>query len=264
LLTFVIPVRHQDTVEDWASVKQRLTVTLRSIAAQTNPNWNVIIAANEGADLPDCPPKVDVVRVDFPSVVLAGDGTPMHRSKSVQIDKGRRILVGLLAARPTGHVMVVDYDDMISCHLAAFVEANQDANGWFFDDGYLYSGEDQLFQYDKEFYLYCGPSHIIRADLLEIPARFEDAKPGYVIHWLGAHIFIKSELDRKETPLARLPFRGAIYRVGYRGSTSSSLRLPGFIRKMAGDDEAKRQELLSKVIDLTPDHAAEFFGGQAE
>ncbi len=264
MLTFVIPVRHQDTVEDWASVKQRLTVTLRSIAAQTDPNWNVIIAANEGADLPDCPPKVAVVRVNFPSVLLAEDGTPMHRSKSVQLDKGRRILSGLLAARPTGHVMVVDYDDMISRNLAAFVGENRDENGWFFDDGYLYSGGDQLFRYETEFHLYCGTSHIIRADLLEIPARFEDAKPNYVAHWLGAHIFIKAELDRKKALLARLPFPGAIYRVGYRGSTSHSLRLPGFIRKMAGNDEAKRQEMLAKVIDLTPDHAAEFFGGVAE
>ncbi len=49
LLTFVIPVRHQDNAPDWARLSANLAQTLASIAAQSHSDWQGVVVANEGA-----------------------------------------------------------------------------------------------------------------------------------------------------------------------------------------------------------------------
>ena len=66
LVTFIIPVRHQDNARDWSLLKANLVQTIASISNQTNDDWRGIIVANEGADLPDLPERFGVVRVIFP------------------------------------------------------------------------------------------------------------------------------------------------------------------------------------------------------
>src|SRR3990170_8446327 len=66
LVTFIIPVRHQDNARDWSALKANLAQTVASIANQTHGDWRGIIVANEGADLPDLPERVGVERVNFP------------------------------------------------------------------------------------------------------------------------------------------------------------------------------------------------------
>lgn len=66
LVTFIIPVRHQENARDWSRLKANLTQTVASISNQTNGDWRGIIVANEGADLPDLPEKFSAVRVTFP------------------------------------------------------------------------------------------------------------------------------------------------------------------------------------------------------
>ncbi|HET8762813.1 MAG TPA: glycosyltransferase, partial [Gemmatimonadales bacterium] len=66
LVSFVIPVRHQDNARDWAALKANLTQTIASISNQTHDDWRAIIVANEQADLPELPPGFEVERVTFP------------------------------------------------------------------------------------------------------------------------------------------------------------------------------------------------------
>ena len=69
--------------------------------------------ANHGADLPPLPTNFSDVRVDFPPNVLHDmDNTDRETVyRAFRQDKGQRVLAGLLAARPQGHVMIVDDDD---------------------------------------------------------------------------------------------------------------------------------------------------------
>jgi hypothetical protein len=55
MLTFVIPVRHQDSMDDWQGVQHRLSETLHSVSAQTVDDWQCVVVANEGALLPPLP-----------------------------------------------------------------------------------------------------------------------------------------------------------------------------------------------------------------
>jgi hypothetical protein len=258
MLTFAIAVRHQDTVSDWKGVFDRLEVTLRSIQAQDSPDWSAVIVANRGAVLPAMPDRAEVVWVDFPPPVLpAGQGEP--RWRVIRRDKGGRLLAGLVHARPSGHVMVVDYDDMVSRRLARLVSDNPDANGWYLDDGYLYSGGAEAYHYRNAFHKFCGTSHIIHADILQIPARIEDAPDQLPLRWLGSHVFITEDMIARGTPIARLPFTGAVYRIGTHDSGGETPSLSTYIARRRQSGEAAPEDI--RPVDAA--FAAEFFGGHA-
>lgn len=264
ILTFVIPVRHQDTVRDWAVIKDHLAITIASLAAQKNAPWNAIVVANEGADLPAMPDRVKIVRVDFPANSLpVQDRASEAFFAAVRSDKGSRILHGLVRGGAAGHVMFVDHDDLVSNRLAELVASAPDSNGWFLDQGYIFSGGPEVYAYDKNFHKLCGTSHIVRADLLRIPARVEEAGLSYISLWLGSHVFIKDELDKEGAPLAPLPFSGAIYRIGHPDATSGSPTLREVIRDRSRGDPEARERLLRKMMPMTAKIADEFFAGVA-
>ena len=223
-LTFIVPVRHQSNARDWSELKRNLAQTLASLAAQTTPSWRAIVVANHGAELPPLPRNVEVKRVDFPPNLLHERGAAEQEAfyEAVRLDKGRRILAGMLHAGPTGYFMVVDDDDFVSRRLAEFVSTHHGRNGWAIKDGYIWPNGGRMLYRHPNFSRFCGSSHIVRADLYDLPARFEDADESFVKRMLGSHVFIEEHLRVSGTPLAVLPFPGAIYRVGHAGAHSRS------------------------------------------
>lgn len=222
-LTFVIPVRHYDSVSDWNGVCDRLEITLHSIAAQTSDNWQCIVVANRGSSLPPLPAQVSVEWVDLPLTILpspAQDREAYHHA--IRLEKGNRVLAGMMAAPRDGFAMVVDYDDLVSRHLAELVKNNPQANGWYFDSGWIFDGSRVIFRQSKHFNHLCGTSHLIRTDLYQLPDRIEDASPDYIRRYMGSHRFIAEDLAARGAPLEPLPLTGAIYRIGYRGNTSGN------------------------------------------
>ncbi|WP_156963716.1 galactosyl transferase [Muricoccus aerilatus] len=232
-----------------------MAATIHSIASQRSGAWEAIVVANRGADLPAMPSGFDVVRVDFAPAILPP--SQEERLEAVRRDKGGRILAGLIAGRPKGHVMVVDYDDLVRFRLSELVSANPTSNGWYFETGFLYSGGEEVLAYESRFYAFCGTSHIVRADLLRIPAAFEQADQGYVSQWLGSHKAIKRMLEQAGTPLERLPFPGAIYRIGHADATSRS----GNIRRFLNRKAVKPQLHVTEPQPLDKQLRNAFFGG---
>lgn len=230
LLTFIIPVRHQDNARDWSRLKANLTETVASISNQSHEDWRAIIVANEGADLPRLPDRFSVERVQFPPNL-------QHENKGVsreefhdafRIDKGRRVLSAMLRARDSKFFMIVDDDDFVSSRIVPHVARYPTANGWTIDRGYVWSDGGRLLFEGDSFNHLCGTSLIIRSDLYGIPDRFEDASPEWIKSMLGSHVRIAAILAERGTPLEPLPFRGAVYRIGHAGSHSGA---PGIFRK---------------------------------
>ncbi len=224
ILTFIIPVRHQDNAPNWPEHKRRLAETIRSIAAQDRDGWKAVIVANEGADLPALPKGFDVKRVGYPpnrfSDRRAGD-LEGYRD-AFRLDKGRRVLAGMMHAGEMGHAMIVDDDDLVNRNLTSFVAANQEANGWYIESGYVWSdGGKFLYRYE-DFSTLCGSSLIIRAHLRPLPASEQAADEVFLRRALGSHVLIRNDLARAGFALAPLPFPGAVYRVGHRGAWSRS------------------------------------------
>lgn len=223
-LTFIVPVRHPDNSPDWSLQCQFLQATARSIAAQAEPGWRGIVVANEGSDLPELPEGFSVEWVTFkpnPAYSIAAHGKEVARD-AFRLDKGRRVLAGMLAARDSGHFMIVDDDDFVSNTLSGFVKENAEAPGWFIDTGYGWTEDTDYCVRMQGYSGVCGSSLIIRGDLYDLPARFEDASEDYIKEWLGSHVRIKHILRAAGHPLAPLPFDGGVYRVGHRNSHSNS------------------------------------------
>ena len=261
-LTFVIPVRHPENARDWSFVKTTLSETARSISAQHEKSWHAVVVANEGADLPSLPDKFDVRRVDFPPNPLYERGQADREAfvDAVRLDKGRRILAGMLHAPETDYFMVVDDDDFVSRRLVGFVGQHRGEHGWAIRDSYVWPHDGHIVYADPDFSNFCGTSHIVRADLYELPGRCEDASDFYVKHHLGSHVFIEKYLRSKGSPLAPLPFRGAVYRIGHPSahSKSSGVLRNYFVRRANVRNPFLLGKALCRLRWLTPSLREEF------
>ncbi len=163
VLTFVVPLRHPQNSPNWPAPKQRLAETIRSIAGQDDVRWRTISVANGGSDLPALPSSFELKQVDDLEAFR----------NSFRLDKGRRVLAGILQADRTGYVMVVDDDDFVNCRLTSFVAGHLGENGWYVLDGYIWGDGGKLICKCADFSKVCGTSHIIRADLFKLPASAE-------------------------------------------------------------------------------------------
>jgi glycosyltransferase involved in cell wall biosynthesis len=223
-ITFIIPIRHQLNAKNWSELRANLTQTVKSIANQDFDGWRAIIVANHGADLPPLPPGFTVERVDFPPNRLHEQGNADKQSfyDAFRIDKGRRVLAGMLRAKPSDYFMIVDDDDFVSNRLSRFVAENEGENGWYIREGYVWRSNARITYLHQDFANSCGTSHIVRADLYELPGKLEHYSDDNIKNMLGSHVFIAKYLKERGAPLAPLPFPGAVYRIGHVGAHSRS------------------------------------------
>ncbi len=225
LVTFIIPVRHQDNARDWALLKENLSQTIASISSQTNRNWRALVVANHGADLPELPEQFGVTYVDFsPNVLHELTRSPSREDflDAFRLDKGRRVLAGMLDAKGSRYFMIVDDDDLISSSLVDFVNSHSDENGWVINQGYIWDHNGKLLMEHDDFNHVCGTCLVIRSDLYGLPEKFDGVSQEWIKDMLGSHHRITEILAGRGSPLARLPFRGAIYRVAHGGSHSKT------------------------------------------
>ncbi len=264
LLTFIIPVRHQDNAKDWDALTSKLRETMASIAAQSHPDWRAIVVANEGASLPNLPDKFSVTRVTFPPNDLheLGQGAKETFLDAFRADKGRRVLAGMLDAKDSKYTMISDDDDLVSNRIVEYVAQNEGANGWIVTRGWLWDdGGKYLFDYE-DFHRKCGTCLIIRRDLYRIPDRFEDADLEWVKDSFGSHHRIGAKLASQDQGLNPLPFRGAVYRVASAGSHSGSGSIwhhPLFNRKGLKHPYSAFRNML-RLRRIMRRHRQEFFG----
>lgn len=268
LLTFIVPVRHPANASDWASLKERLAQTLASIASQDHADWRGIVVANHEADLPAMPVGFEVERVDFApnqlhDVNALGSLPKEAFYDAFRIDKGRRVLAGMRRAADSAYFMISDDDDFVSRQLASFVAAHRGAPGWYFPSGLVWTDGSRhgLLYHHPAFSKLCGTSHIVRADLFGLPLDDTAVSDDDIKQRLGSHIFIEQMLARTGTPLAPLPFCGAVYRIGHRGAHSGSMGvMRTFVLKRHNVDPRSFVQSLRRLRRMTPALRQEFFG----
>jgi hypothetical protein len=229
MLTFIVPVRHPENSRNWQQLKSLLAQTATAISKQEGGDWRAVVVANTGADLPELPVGFQVKRVDFPPNPKHELGKDNAEKEAVydafRYDKGRRVLAGMLQLRDSDYFMIVDDDDVVSCKLARFVASHAGASGWYIKNGYVWTDGGRGLYRHPSFHKFCGTSHIVRTDLMELPETFEQATPEYIKQMLGSHLFLGDYLRKRGNPLTPLPFVGAVYRIGHPGAHSKSSSL---------------------------------------
>lgn len=213
MLVFVIPLQSMTISKSWSRVSQLFERCIQSVCQQTSPHFRVIVVCNEKPDTTFKHPNFSYVEVDFPVPDITS-GTGMKIVSRKHTDKGRKLLRGLVAAQefnPT-YTMLLDADDLVSKRLAEFVHRHPQANGWFFNKGYLYTpGSYWIYKKSSGFHTMCGSCNIIRNDLNQIPEHPEYNR-GYAYYkFYIDHAKVIEVLAEAGAPLEPMPFLGSVY-----------------------------------------------------
>jgi hypothetical protein len=252
VIAFIIPVLHPENSKDWNMQIEYLMQTVRSISSQTSSNWRGVIIVNAGVVLPDLPTKFVVEYVNFaPNPKMERNLNSLQDfHDAIRLDKGKRVLSGVLRASDADFIMVVDDDDFIHKDVTSFVEKNHYCDGWYISKGFVWSvGSKFLYKY-SDFNNICGSSLIVRTSLYSLPESLDVASEKYIKDFFGSHRFIVEYAESVRKELKPLPFFGAIYRVGHPCSHSSSLSIwrRFFFKKYLISNP---KELILRIFSLT-------------
>jgi hypothetical protein len=131
------------------------------------------------------------------------------------IDKWTKLAHGLVVTRSLqpDFVMLMDADDLVSCRLAAFANANKTSNGWIFRKGYFWRQGARWMQYTDQFN--CGTNAIVSSRLIKFPMDVVPASIQECVILKNGHMTIEQALREQGTPLEPLPFPGAVWFFGH-------------------------------------------------
>jgi hypothetical protein len=225
VLGFVTSLPHPANCASYEARSSLLVTTLRSILAQRDAEISVVIVANEppAATLP-LDDRLHVALVPFPP-----SSSPLGRPslQGIEIDKGAKLSVGTSQVIRQGarHVMWVDSDDFIHRDIASYAAGRPDAFGWYFNSGYFHiRGGRKVTTVTQDFHQRNGTSHVIRADVIGVPADLDPALSRAEVldsvgrdratQIMGRHRPVVEFFRRQGTPLEPFPFPAAIWELG--------------------------------------------------
>jgi hypothetical protein len=236
VLIFVVALQSPQASKNWSHVCRLWERTLRSICAQTNPDFRVVLVCNERPKIDFTHEALTVIEEEFP--------LPQPTGPSRMADKWRKVRRGLTAARhlAPAHVMIMDADDCVSRNLAALVAQKPEARGWVFNQGYIHDEGTGWLHRKSDFDRYCGTSAIVKLAPEDIPApESKESSDNFYILANGHGVIADYLRDRGE-PLERLPFVGAIY-ITATGENDSGVAL----RNWRG-----KKMMLTKLLNSRP------------
>ncbi|MBM7068174.1 hypothetical protein [Actibacterium sp. 188UL27-1] len=125
VLVCLIPLVGRHQIANWSAVQSRLSQTIASLRAQTNPNWRAVIC---GQDRPDLSFDDQVTFLPFTETVEGND-------------KWNK-LAALAAHLPTlglihGYAMPFDADDLLACDTVAEMTNRRSTTGYLIEKGYV-------------------------------------------------------------------------------------------------------------------------------
>lgn len=220
MLIFILALQSPAASNDWLNVSKICERTLRSVCAQTSPDFRVFLVCSVRPDIDFTHPHLTIIERDFP--------IPAANSPERMNDKWNKLKVGLVAARhlAPAHVMLMDADDCVHRGLAEHVAQNPDAIGWSIDVGYLRDEGSRWVYQRKDFFGVCGSSAIVRLSEQDFPQSESEPAERYFILANG-HSVIKKHMIERGSPLQTLPFPGAVY-VTNTGENHTRIRAGGW------------------------------------
>ena len=213
MLYFMIPLMSKKAAKDWNMVSDLFNRTLWSCYNQTDPDFRILVACHE---IPKLAKKYDG-RVEFMQVSEKDAPLP-ETQKEKMIDKGYKTHTLAMRLRELGggFAMMVDADDLISCHMAEFINRHPDENGYYVKTGYVYFVGDTYMKVMPKFS--SGSSCIVNYSVRELPDRYPPVMTENCDsnEWIirKRHNSIVPACEDAGRPLKPLPFKGAVYVLG--------------------------------------------------
>lgn len=180
MIGFIVPIKPKAVSKNWDYDNLLLERTVKSICAQSDQNFRLIIVYSDKPQIKFNHPNIIFLHYAFPSVkaneIEDLDFVLEYYTKEYaekMMDKGKKIHYGCKTAIQEGceYLMGIDSDDLISSKLAAF--ANKNANsknpGWRIKKGFIYEEGSWLLVKKFDIQNINGSTHIIRKDLITIP-----------------------------------------------------------------------------------------------
>jgi hypothetical protein len=161
--TFGIPLIARTSAQDWSRVQRLLSLTLHSLAAQTDQAFAIIIAGHDKPALPTLGLDIHFLQADWPAQAVRTDNQDSGRKKYA--------INAHVLNRGGGFLMFLDADDWVDRRLVATVRASIGdehvggyiANGFVTDLHTLRSApvpHPQVF--DQDFHRLCGSSTVAK------------------------------------------------------------------------------------------------------
>lgn len=235
MIGFVVPIKPKLVSKDWAYDNLLLERTARSVCAQTDQNFRLIIVYNELPVIGFSHPNIIFVHYPFPRVAadeiedLENYVLKYYKKEYAEkmMDKGKKIHYGCKIAIEAGcnYIMGVDSDDLVSNKLAEFVNRNAHSNkpGWRITKGFIYEEDSRMLVKKTDIQNINGSTHIIRKDLITIPDFSSNLFWNYNL--FEAHGYTYGRIrDFHHELLDDYPFFGIIYIV-HKNNYSNILQL---------------------------------------
>ena len=204
MLIFIMPLKSPAVCRDWSLVSRLAERSLKSVCRQTHAAFQLLLVCHRRPETDFTHPALTIIEEDFP--------VPGSANEERMADKSRKLWRGLVAARAStpAHIMFVDADDCVSRRLAGHVAEHLDAQGWYFEYGYIHDQGSRWVLRKRDFHLLCGSSHILRCRPEDLPTNMGEKESDY---WIGSHGHpeMAAFMRARGTPLAPFPSCGAVY-----------------------------------------------------
>jgi hypothetical protein len=222
MIGFVIPISPKKYSKDWRLANLMLERTVRSVCNQTSRDFKLIIVYNDKPEIKFIDDNIHYVAYTCPEISISQieDFDYMSQWFTIEfaermMDKSRKITLGCKIAKELGcnYLMAIDSDDMISNTIAQYVNENLSSNlpGWRISKGYLYKEGSPLIEKNSQIWAMNGSTHIIRADLVEIPDFEKDFKLlSYNLFQQHAYTYQRL-IDFHNEKLCDFPYPATVY-----------------------------------------------------
>ncbi len=249
---FCIPLMPKANAGDWGQVCRVFQQTIRSLEAQSNQKFKVLLAAQ---DIPEFFPEIDldIVHIHTPWKV---EDDKSHKLRDKRWKKNA--LLRQVRQAGGGYVMMLDADDLVSRNVVDYALSERDPNGYIIESGYAYDWKADLIApipgvWGKSFDSVCGSCSIIyfSKEDLPPPTSQDSSEDGqYLAASLKQHAHWKHVMAEAGRPLRPIPFPAAVYVLNHDNNLHYSI---------APDRRAQvPRKIKSRQVPITAELRAEF------
>ena len=230
-LGILIPLKAKQVARNWSITCACLEQTLRSIEAQTSPEWEAIVVGHDKPDFLDS----GRFKTQFSGLGTSPPTPPPHAYRKVDwdwiraraVDRNSKIIRGMQLLRDKGidYWYYLDGDDLLHKRFVETLMSMDLQAGATLHEGYLWYPRNRRVIPYSNMPIICGSTVVIRSSDVEVPETLELSEWRKVPFCSYNHReiarYFEEEHNGKYVPVAE---RLLAYSVGHGDNTSDGFR----------------------------------------